>query len=97
MSVLQAANDRHTAFRAALLNGPLAVIKLFMEGPFRNVAALENICPPMVQLQPHVAEFVKALHHLHAKTDFLLCVLSQCEILPCGALYCLDECTGCGN
>ena len=68
------------------------MIKLFMEGPFRSVASLENICPPDVrlELESDVVEFLEALHVLNSKDEVLAFVLNECDILP----YCTEECLG---
>ena len=89
---IQAANLGITALHAPLVQSHLGVVRLFMEGPLRSVAAAENVCPPTLplHLEPRATGFLDALCALNKKDDLLACVLYECDILP----WCLEECFG---
>ena len=79
---MQAKNNGLTPLHDALDFSQLGVVKLFMEGPLRNVASAQSLLHPRLQLEPHVVEFVEALVVLNSKDQFLACVLLECDLLP---------------
>ena len=79
---MQANNHGWTPLHAALEQGHLGVVKLFMEAPLRTVASAESLLPPDLEVEPHVVEFLEALVVLNSKDEFLACVLLEGDLLP---------------
>ena len=78
-----------TPLQSACMHDQFETVKYLMEGPLRNVAALENVCT-RARIDVDTVDFVCSLLVLNKKDEMLGCVLDVCDILPSR----MEECFG---